>query len=204
MPKITKNTATVVEEMGSSCETGCSSRKKCSGVSSLALVLIICTAAQIATSIFLATMPKFKAEEGNLAADQISNTLREIQYAQAGGKEIYDLYMEVQKLQGQKNKSQLLEQIKTLGGTVPANNEPSGEAPVTSLQEITAESIAAIRKDAFIEGNQNAKITLVEYSDLECPYCIMQYKNGVIGKMKEKYGDKINVIFKPLNLARHP
>jgi protein-disulfide isomerase len=32
----------------------------------------------------------------------------------------------------------------------------------------------------------------------------MQKKNGTIDSLKKKYGDKINVIFKPLNLARHP
>ncbi len=44
---------------------------------------------------------------------------------------------------------------------------------------------------------------MIEYSDLECPYCIVQYKQGTIAAMKKKYGDDVNVIYKPINLAGH-
>lgn len=58
--------------------------------------------------------------------------------------------------------------------------------------------------DVYIEGNTKAKITLVEYSDLECPFCIRQRHDKVMKDLRKEYGDSINVIFKPVNFVRHP
>ncbi len=63
---------------------------------------------------------------------------------------------------------------------------------------------ARIFKDSYVEGNKDAKITLVEYSDLECPYCILQRDNKTIQNLQAKYGKSVNVIYKALNLAGHP
>jgi len=47
-------------------------------------------------------------------------------------------------------------------GTIPvAGNDGSNNPP----------QLRAINKDEHILGNPNAKIVVVEYSDLECPYC---------------------------------
>lgn len=52
-------------------------------------------------------------------------------------------------------------------------------------------------------GNQDAKITIVEYSDFECPYCVKGYK--LIKQAQEKYGKQIRIIFKHLPMSdRHP
>lgn len=69
---------------------------------------------------------------------------------------------------------------------------------------MSQDAIAAIKKDAFIEGSKTAKYTLVEYSDYECPYCVMQYQNGAIKELQKKYGNDINVIFKPMHFVAHP
>ena len=54
-------------------------------------------------------------------------------------------------------------------------NQQAGEqeAPPKKLSQ---DELASIKKDAYIEGNKSAKITLIEYSDLECPFCIRQFK----------------------------
>jgi protein-disulfide isomerase len=187
--------------------TGCQNTAcKCTGFSTLVVVVILCTAAQIFANVLLATLPQFKSDDTMNSAEKITTTLKEIQYAQAGGKEIYDLYMQLQKAQGEKNKSQIISQIESLGGTVTPSEgtAPTAAAPTPAATTLSAEDIAAIRKDAFIEGNPNAKYTVVEYSDLECPYCILQFQNGVMKQIKDKYKNDVNVIFKPLNLARHP
>ncbi len=48
-------------------------------------------------------------------------------------------------------------------------------------------------------GNENAAITIVEFSDYECAFCENQEK--VIKEVKEEYGDKIRLIWKdyPIN-----
>jgi protein-disulfide isomerase len=58
-----------------------------------------------------------------------------------------------------------------------------------------------IRKDEAIRGDKNAPLTLVEYSDFECPFC----KRGfdTVQALISKYGTKIRFIYKHLPLSFH-
>jgi protein-disulfide isomerase len=58
-----------------------------------------------------------------------------------------------------------------------------------------------IRKDEIIRGTRNAPITLVEYSDFECPFC----KRGfdTVKALLKKYDGKIQFIYKHLPLSFH-
>lgn len=53
-----------------------------------------------------------------------------------------------------------------------------------------------------VMGPKDAAITIVEYSDFQCPYCRRGYTT--INEVKKKYGDKVRVIFKHLPLDFHP
>ena len=61
--------------------------------------------------------------------------------------------------------------------------------------------VAEIRKDESIRGPKDAPITLVEYSDFECPFCSRGYET-VMNLMK-KYPGKIRFVFKHLPLSFH-
>lgn len=50
-------------------------------------------------------------------------------------------------------------------------------------------------------GNKNAKVTIVEFSDFQCPFCSKGAE--VINELKKKYGDKIQVAFKNFPLPFH-
>ncbi len=52
-------------------------------------------------------------------------------------------------------------------------------------------------------GNPNAKVTVVEYSDFECPVCGRAYKTVENEVMKE-YGDRIRFVYKNFPLPNHP
>lgn len=56
--------------------------------------------------------------------------------------------------------------------------------------------------DSRTWGNKSAPITIVEYSDFECPYCKRGY--GTLEEVTKKYGDKVRVVFKNLPLDFHP
>ncbi|MBY0413605.1 MAG: thioredoxin domain-containing protein, partial [Bdellovibrionales bacterium] len=60
---------------------------------------------------------------------------------------------------------------------------------------------AVIRSDESIRGSKDAPLTLVEYSDFECPFCSRGYQT-VMDLMK-KYDGKIRFVFKHLPLSFH-
>jgi len=62
--------------------------------------------------------------------------------------------------------------------------------------------VAEIRSDESFRGNKDAPITLIEYSDFECPFCSRGY-NTVMELMK-KYEGKIRFAYKHLPLSFHP
>lgn len=59
-----------------------------------------------------------------------------------------------------------------------------------------------IRKDESFRGKESAPITLVEYSDFECPYCARGY--NTVMELLEKYKGKIRFVYKHLPLSFHP
>ncbi len=61
--------------------------------------------------------------------------------------------------------------------------------------------VAEIRSDEAIRGPKDAPLTLVEYSDFECPFCSRGYQT-VMDLMK-KYPGKIRFIYKHLPLNFH-
>mgnify|MGYP000135566160 CR=1 FL=1 len=61
---------------------------------------------------------------------------------------------------------------------------------------------AEIRKDELFRGDKNAPITLIEYSDFECPYCKRGY--ATVNELLKKYPGKIRFAYKHLPLSFHP
>jgi predicted DsbA family dithiol-disulfide isomerase len=44
-------------------------------------------------------------------------------------------------------------------------------------------------------GSENAKITIIEFSDFTCPYCA-RFENEILPQILEKYGDDVKFVFK--------
>lgn len=55
--------------------------------------------------------------------------------------------------------------------------------------------------DAPSFGPADAKVTIVEFSDFECPYC--SRAASVTNQVKEKYGDKVRLVFRQFPLSFH-
>lgn len=58
-----------------------------------------------------------------------------------------------------------------------------------------------IDEDTIIRGPDDAPITLVEYSDFECPFCSRGYES--VRDLMDKYQGKIKFIYKHLPLSFH-
>lgn len=61
--------------------------------------------------------------------------------------------------------------------------------------------VAEIRSDEAIRGPKDAPLTLVEYSDFECPFCSRGY--ATVNDLMKKYNGKIRFIYKHLPLSFH-
>jgi protein-disulfide isomerase len=76
------------------------------------------------------------------------------------------------------------------------------------LIDLTVDPMTAIMqkislKDEPMRGNANAAVTIVEYSDFQCPFCAQAYKTVEEEVLKE-YGDKVRLVFKNFPLNIHP
>jgi len=60
----------------------------------------------------------------------------------------------------------------------------------------------SITKDDHIRGNINATVTLVEFSDFECPFCERIYPT--MNQILKDYKDKVRLVYKHFPLGFHP
>lgn len=67
------------------------------------------------------------------------------------------------------------------------SNAPTTGAP----QAVAKKSIPAVTDKDHIRGNLNAKIVIVEYTDLECPFC--KQFDGTMKKIMDEYGPNNSV-----------
>lgn len=60
----------------------------------------------------------------------------------------------------------------------------------------------SITKNTRVRGPKNAKFTLIEYSDFQCPYCKRGYQN--VEALRKKYGSSMRFVYKHMPLNFHP
>jgi protein-disulfide isomerase len=56
--------------------------------------------------------------------------------------------------------------------------------------------------DAPVRGSDEAPVTIVEWSDFQCPFC--NRVNPTLVKIQEEYGDQVRFAFKHMPLSIHP
>jgi protein-disulfide isomerase len=54
-----------------------------------------------------------------------------------------------------------------------------------------------------VRGNPNAKVTLVNYDDLQCPFCSRMHTT-LMQEILPEYGDRIKIVYKDFPLSMHP
>lgn len=65
------------------------------------------------------------------------------------------------------------------------------------------EILNKLKTNTYLKWNKDAKISWVEYSDLECPFCARLYNSDVSKKINETYGGKVNKYFNHFPLEFH-
>lgn len=67
--------------------------------------------------------------------------------------------------------------------------------------EMANPKVALVAEDRPIRGARNAPITVVEYSDFECPYC--RAVSPTLQEVLVAYGDKVRLVYKHNPLSFH-
>ena len=83
--------------------------------------------------------------------------------------------------------------------TPAAPAAPTPAAPTKATQA----SVDAFLETAYVSGNKDAKVSVIEFSDVQCPFCQRHVNNGTLDQVAEKYGDDVNIIFAHFPLSFH-
>jgi protein-disulfide isomerase len=89
----------------------------------------------------------------------------------------------------QQARAQLIDDLKTRNGTVKMLLDP----PRANVE------IAATDP---VKGPATAPVTIVEFSDFQCPFCARV--NPTLDQVRKTYGDKVRIVFKDFPLPNHP
>lgn len=54
-----------------------------------------------------------------------------------------------------------------------------------------------------VRGNPDAKVTIINYDDFECPFCARMHST-LMTEILPQYGDKVKIIYKDYPLSMHP
>ena len=82
----------------------------------------------------------------------------------------------------------------TAGASTSAAQPPNPTTPQPA-------KVKAITSADHILSNKNAKISMIEYSDLECPFC--KSVNPTMQELLKTYGDKIRLVYRHFPLSFH-
>jgi protein-disulfide isomerase len=82
------------------------------------------------------------------------------------------------------------------------NPQPRPQVPSAPVQPTGPVQEFKITKNDNVRGNFNAPITLVEYSDFECPYCGKIYPT--FKQLLNDYPNQVRLVYKYFPLSFHP
>ncbi|MFK7779906.1 MAG: thioredoxin domain-containing protein [Candidatus Gracilibacteria bacterium] len=156
------------------------------------IVMTLCTITIILTNYIFSQ---------NIVTD-INNILIENEYKKIGGKENYMILQEVQK----REIMRYIEKIRTEQPELVKeilNKEKSGTTDNTIKKVLNKDIINDLRKNTSILGNTGSLISIIEFSDMECEFCIKQHSKGIKDQILENYSKQVNYIFKNFPLPAH-
>mgnify|MGYP001942319232 CR=1 FL=1 len=85
---------------------------------------------------------------------------------------------------------------------VGASFDPFAQRSDKGFLLLDIEKLNSIKKESYIKWNTDAKVTWIEYSDLECPYCAKLHNSDTPKELQEKYNDTMNIAFNHFPLTQ--
>lgn len=88
------------------------------------------------------------------------------------------------------------------GFTVSANNLAAAGTQAVDAQPVGSE-VLTVTDDDYVRGNPDAPITIIEYSDFQCPYCGRFHPT--MQQAMAEYGDQVRWVYRHFPLTQiHP
>lgn len=87
----------------------------------------------------------------------------------------------------------------------PAKAELAVKPTIDTVQpseEPTYAPVVGVKDNEPYKGGKDAKVTIIEYTDFECPYCLRHHVT--INQINETYGNKIKYVLRNFPLGFHP
>ncbi len=81
-------------------------------------------------------------------------------------------------------------------------NAPAAAKPEEEQKEDTTTVFKVPVGTSAVLGNPNALVTIIEFSDFQCPYC--KRVEPTLKALRDKYGDKLRIVWKNEPLPFHP
>jgi hypothetical protein len=125
----------------------------------------------------------------------IRQALLDLEYQKVGGKENYEILQKYSLQQIQGGIAQIKAAVEGGGDTAAVTGQPVANADAFKMMSVDeAKSLLA---SGYVEGNKDAGIAVIEYSEMECPFCAQQYHDTKLReKLTAEYGDKISFTYK--------
>ncbi|MBI2443861.1 MAG: thioredoxin domain-containing protein [Candidatus Magasanikbacteria bacterium] len=86
-----------------------------------------------------------------------------------------------------------------------AGNAPTGQAlggaGVAAPPELPTGPVPPLAASDHVRGSRNARLTLIEYSDLECPFC--QRFHSTVQRLLQEYDGKVKWVYRHYPLSFH-
>lgn len=85
----------------------------------------------------------------------------------------------------------------------PASKATTAKKMQAKATAKSGKSVAAIGAEDWVRGKTDAKVTLIEYGDFQCPACGYYYP--IVSQVVDEYGDRIQFAFREYPLGSiHP
>jgi protein-disulfide isomerase len=93
------------------------------------------------------------------------------------------------------------EQKQTLEFLISKDNKTLARLEKFDVAKLPAEDVDL--KGRAVRGNPDAKVTIINFDDFQCPYCAMMHER-LVREVLPTYGDKLKIIYKDFPLGNHP